>query len=154
MVVNGDSEYQVLYQALRRTQGFGLFFVECPLKLVSSISQTIQQDYLQDHLHNPVLALDLAHIAQTGTLLKAVREAVHHYGEIAIVLLHGLDAALAQTSPQAAISPVLVHLNQQRDMFRDCFSTRFVLFGSPAAMTQLMRQAPDFFDWRSGWFRF
>jgi|GEM_PF-4586877 hypothetical protein len=66
MAVKGDSEYWALYQALRRTQGFGLFFVECP----------------------------------------------------------------------------------------HCCSARFVLFGSPAAMTQLMRQAPDFFDWRSGWFRF
>ncbi|NJL47076.1 MAG: hypothetical protein HC929_05680 [Leptolyngbyaceae cyanobacterium SM2_5_2] len=58
--------------------------------------------------------------------------------------MHGLDAALAQTSPQTAICPVLVHLNQPREVFRDGFSSRFVLFSTAPAMTQLMRQAPDF----------
>jgi hypothetical protein len=49
---------------------------------------------------------------------------------------------------------VLIHLNQQRERFRDTFNTRLVFLLPDEQMTQLVKQAPDFFDWRSGWLRF
>ncbi|MGF1569069.1 MAG: hypothetical protein ACFCVD_13535 [Nodosilinea sp.] len=144
------SEYQALLNGLRRTQGFGLFFVECEPDTSQYLVQRIQAD-LGDQT---IVELDMGLLAQNGGLFKTIKPIWLTGRQIDIVLMPELEQALTRKADQAAIPPLLVQLNQQREAFRDGFAARFVLLGCPTAITQLMRQAPDFFDWRSGFFRF
>jgi hypothetical protein len=140
------AEYQALLNGLRRTQGFGLFFVECELGAGDAIGHRLADDLAK----HTVIEVNLA---EDGNLLGALKDAVLIHAKVDVALVQGLDPLLTKVD-QPRIPPGLVHLNQQREAFRDRFQIRLVLFGSSTAMTQLMRQAPDFFDWRSGLFRF
>jgi tetratricopeptide (TPR) repeat protein len=51
------------------------------------------------------------------------------------------------------IPPILSHLNQQRENFRDHFSNICFVFLLPKfAIRYFVRRAPDFYDWNSGIF--
>ncbi|NJN32616.1 MAG: tetratricopeptide repeat protein [Synechococcales cyanobacterium RM1_1_8] len=63
------------------------------------------------------------------------------------------EAEVLQTSWKG-VPKVLVNLNQQRERFRDDFGCFFVFLVPPFIIRYLVRRAPDFFDWRSGVFRF
>ncbi len=55
----------------------------------------------------------------------------------------------------AGVPPVLAKLNMQRELFRDRFSHICFVFLLPHfAIDYFIRRAPDFYDWKSGIYRF
>lgn len=144
------AEYQALLNALHRTQGFGLMFVECAPAMAATLSQQISRDCP----HRPVLRVDLPAAVQGEGLTRAIAQVWPGASVGPVILLRGLEAALADCPYPGAIPPVLISFNQRREVLRDRFPGCFVVFGNVPAMDQVMRYAPDFFDWRSGWFRF
>jgi tetratricopeptide (TPR) repeat protein len=50
------------------------------------------------------------------------------------------------------VPPILNHLNQQRERFRDSFKICFVFLLRAFSINYFLHRAPDFFDWRSGVF--
>ncbi len=84
---------------------------------------------------------------------------------IDILLIRGLEYSLykyekrnfgeitgGQFSNLTSVPPILNHLNQQRERFRDDFSICFVFLVKSFSISYLIHRAPDFFDWRSGVF--
>ena len=66
----------------------------------------------------------------------------------------GWESEEIYTQSWGGVPEILNHLNQQRERFRDRFNICFVFLLLRFAVDYFIRSAPDFFDWRSGLFKF
>jgi hypothetical protein len=162
--VDPETEYEALLHGLSCTEGFGLFFAQCSPCRGEKIIQQVRQDLTKTI---EILKLD-APIAD-GNIFKRIQQVLSEHPGTAVLFIRGLELSLLDwenltTSLEwsntinrdswQGLPPVLINLNQQRERFRDTFNTRLVFLLPDKQMTQLVKQAPDFFDWRSGWLRF
>lgn len=144
-----DVEFSALLNAFRRPQGFGLFFVECRAEDTISLVQRLQQAIPDSKM----VSFAFEHSGEDVRILNRVRAIMHARPEVDSVLIYGMENLMSLPIPKSKTHPVLYHLNQQRERFRDLLSVRIVFFLAPAVLTRLIKEAPDFFDWRSGLFQ-
>jgi hypothetical protein len=153
--VDPEAEYRMLFNGLLRTEGFGLFFAQCLPFGGEKIIQRVRQDLTDQS----IAALNLDTPIADGNVFKRIQQFLSDHPGTEVLFIQGLELSLINDEAKNCVSwnevpPVLINLNQQRERFRDSFQQRLVFLLPGEPMTQLIRQAPDFFDWRSGWLRF
>ncbi|MBD2293196.1 tetratricopeptide repeat protein [Anabaena sphaerica FACHB-251] len=148
--------YQDLLCALERKLGFGLYFVQCtPVE-----SDLFIHKIPQDIPHKKIAVLRL--IEPVDKLYQQVANYIQDQ-TIDILLIKGLEYSLYKYEKRnfgeitegqfinlTKVPPILNHLNQQRERFRDDFPFSFVFLLRSFSLSYLIHRAPDFFDWRSG----
>ncbi len=140
-----DPELIPLLRLLQRAKGFALAFLKCnvPVERERLVEDLIQELRMQGRsgrvlkLREPMADL-LREIHQLDPPLRA--------GEALFVL--GFEYSIPA---DVSFPPALVKLNLTRELFRELLCP-LVLALPDYALTQLARQAPDFWSWRSGVF--
>ncbi|OKH55637.1 tetratricopeptide repeat protein [Scytonema sp. HK-05] len=153
-----EEVYQDLVRALKRKSGFGLFFVQCTPAEAESFIVKLPQEIPQKKIAT------LRLVEAIDNLYQRVAEFVKEK-PVDILLIKGLEYTLykyekrkfgeiteAKFSNLISVPPILNHLNQQRERFRDDFPFCFVFLLRSFSINYLIHRAPDFFDWRSGVF--
>ena len=156
-------EYEALVETIRFHEGFSLLFAECSPAQGTKIMEKIRLDIPEERAD--VLRLDKT----IYHFYNRVKE-LPNLKEIDILFVTGLEYSLYQYEDEMkergwdnneiisisrrGVPPVLINLNQQRERFRDDFDICFVFLLPRFAIDYLIKRAPDFFDWRSGLFRF
>lgn len=156
-------EYEALVETIRFNEGFSLLFAECSRPKRTKIMEKIRLDIPEKRAD--VLGLDKT----IYHFYNRVKE-LPNLKEIDILFVTGLEYSLYQYEEEMkergwdnneiisisrrGVPPVLINLNQQRERFRDDFDICFVFLLPRFAIDYLIKRAPDFFDWRSGLFRF
>ncbi|MEB3340484.1 tetratricopeptide repeat protein [Okeania sp.] len=156
-------EYEALVENIRFSEGFCLLFVECSPVQGTKIMEKVRLDIPEEKAE--VLPLDKT----IYNFYNRVKE-FSNLKKIDILFVTGLEYSLYQYEDEMkergwddneiisisnrGVPPVLVNLNQQRERFRDDFDICFVFLLPKFAVDYLIKRAPDFFDWRSGLFRF
>ncbi|TAF12177.1 MAG: tetratricopeptide repeat protein [Nostocales cyanobacterium] len=148
--------YQDLLCALERKLGFGLYFVQCTPVESDRFIHKIPQD-----LTNKKIGI-LRLLEPVDKLYQQVDNFVQDQ-KIDILLIKGLEYSLYKYEKRnfgeitegqfinlSKVPPILNHLNQQRERFRDDFPFCFVFLLRSFSLNYLIHRAPDFFDWRSG----
>jgi superkiller protein 3 len=159
-----DEVYYSLLRTLKRKKGFGLFFVvlSSPIKIDKVITR-LQKDLPQKIIH------DLEIDRQATTLYDQIAK-VYRQTKCDILCFKNLESALydyedtkrlsgwseeeAYAYSWKGVPPILNHLNQQRERLSRDFPFSLVFFVPSFAIDYLIQRSPDFFDWRSGVFRF
>ncbi|GAX39399.1 TPR repeat-containing protein [Tolypothrix sp. NIES-4075] len=153
-----EEVYQDLLRALNRKAGFGLFFVQCTPGEADRLIAKIPQDIPQKKIATLRLVESIDNLYQlVGQFVKDK--------QVDILLIQGLEYSLykyeqrtfgeiieGQYSDLISVPPILNHLNQQRESFRDDFKICFVFILRAFSINYFIQRAPDFFDWRSGVF--
>ncbi|MDE5105667.1 MAG: tetratricopeptide repeat protein, partial [Trichodesmium sp. St17_bin3_1_1] len=156
-------EYEALVETIRFNEGFSLLFAECSPAHGTKIMEKIRLDIPEERAD--VLRLDKT----IYHFYNRVKE-LPNLKEIDILFVTGLEYSFSQYEDEMkergwdnneiisisrrGVPPVLINLNQQRERFRDDFDICFVFLLPRFAIDYLIKRAPDFFDWRSGLFRF
>ena len=156
-------EYEALVETIRFNEGFSLLFAECSRAKGTEIMEKIRLDIPEQRAD--VLGLDKT----IYHFYNRVKE-LPNLKEIDILFVTGLEYSFSQyegemkergwdnneiiSISRRGVPPVLINLNQQRERFRDDFDICFVFLLPRFAINYLIKRAPDFFDWRSGLFRF
>ncbi|NES21701.1 MAG: tetratricopeptide repeat protein [Symploca sp. SIO3E6] len=153
-----EEQYQTLVRSLRRRQGFGLLFVRCSPADGKLLVERVRQDLPQKQIE--VLPLD-----QPIKNLYDLVAGLPNPEQINILFIEGLENSLYQYEAEKlqqgwetgethaysmrGVPPILRHLNQHRERFRDDFNICFVFLLRSFALKYFIHRAPDFFDWRS-----
>ncbi|AFZ26349.1 tetratricopeptide repeat protein [Cylindrospermum stagnale PCC 7417] len=153
-----EAAYQDLVRALKRNSGFGLYFVQCSPGEAEQVIGKIPQDLPQKKVE--VLRL----VEPISNLYERVID-LYSNKQFEVLLITGLEYSLykyekrkfgeiteGQFSNLSSVPPILNHLNQQRERFRDDFPISFVFLVRSFSLNYLLHRAPDFFDWRSAVF--
>ncbi|MEM9816795.1 MAG: tetratricopeptide repeat protein [Cyanobacteria bacterium P01_D01_bin.6] len=153
------AQYQALLRSLRRRKGFGLVFVQASPAKAYDVIQQIQSDLPQKAIGSLTLDRPINNLYQ----LIAQRPDLQ---KLNILFIQGIEKSLDEDVKPGyggegdyynldTVPPLLSHLNQQRDNFRDQFSQLcLVFFLSNYGLRYFMRRAADFSDWNSAIFRF
>ncbi|NEO87085.1 MAG: tetratricopeptide repeat protein [Spirulina sp. SIO3F2] len=152
-----------LLRALRRKRGFGLFFVQCshlqgqqaiaviqeqfPQKRVIEFILTPESETLYDTLATRYRAEEFDLVCITG-----VEESLYKYEET--LRQAGWESEAIFNYQWKDTPPLMSHLNRQRETFAEHLPILLVFFVPNFVIDYFIRRAPDFFDWRSGWFEF
>lgn len=164
--VDSEEEYQALLNGLKRSQGFGLYFVQCSPFSSGKLIERVQKD-LTDQT---VSVLKFEQPIADGNVFKRVNAFLREHPSD-VLFIQGLENSLAaaeETKKRLGwswgkieklnwreVPLVLNNLNQQRERFRDSFSKTCLVFLLPQyAINYLVHRSPDFFDWRSGVFNY
>jgi tetratricopeptide (TPR) repeat protein len=155
-------EYQALLNGVRRSQGFGLYFVQCSPFSGGKLIGRIQTDLTE----KTIAVLKFEQPITDGNVFKRINTFLTDHAPVDVLLIQGLEKSLfdaeetkkrlgwstekANAYTWREVPPVLINLNQQRERFRDSFETCFVFLLPQYAIKYLIHRAPDFFDWRSG----
>jgi tetratricopeptide (TPR) repeat protein len=156
-------EYRALVRALRRKQGFGLFFVQAsPAK-----GQEILTDLRRDLPQKKVAEVT---IRRADDRLFDQLEAMWEREPVDIFWIEGLEQSLLayedmqrlagwdeqdlMTYSWKDVPPILSHLNLGRERFEAQFDCAVVFVVPLFVVKYLLRRAGDFFDWKSGFFEF
>ncbi|MGK7872334.1 MAG: tetratricopeptide repeat protein [Xenococcaceae cyanobacterium] len=158
--VDPEEEYQSFVRALKRKKGFGLFFVRCSQTEGEQLIARLKQDIPEKRVEV------LRFVEAIDNLYNRVAN-LPNREKINILFIQGIEYSLYQyelkkfgeiTELQfdnfTGVPRILNHLNQQRERFRDNFNICFVFFLSSFAIKYFIHRAPDFFDWRSGDWKF
>ena len=161
-------EYNALRRSLQRNNGFGLFFVQCSPDTGTNIITAIQQDIKRkkiatlklkqpiDSLYNEIIAIpniedvDILFISGLEHSLLAYEEYTFGSSEEETYT----NSQERYTQSWRGVPRFLGYLNLQRDRFREKFDISFVFLIPIFGIEYFIRRASDFFDWRSGFFRF
>jgi len=152
-----ELEYRALLRSLRRTRGFGLFFVQCSPAEGERLMQKVRSDL-------PQKTIDVLKLEQAISNLYDEVAALPNKDDIEILFIQGLELSLYEYEQdklwtdsaerynysEGSVPKLLAHLNLSRERFRNHFNLCFVFLVPLFALKYLMRRAPDFFDWRSG----
>jgi tetratricopeptide (TPR) repeat protein len=158
-----QEKYQALVPSLRRRKGFGLLFVECSPAQGEKIIENVKADLPQEkievwHLDQPIeklfnLVEDLQKTKPVDILfVQGLEHSFYEYENNQRKM--GWDRDKIYTQSWGGVPEILNHLNQQRERFRDRFNICFVFLLPRFTVDYFIRRAPDFFDWRSGFFKF
>ena len=167
-------EYSSLRRSLQRNRGFGLFFVQCSPAIGTSIIAEIKQDvkpkkidslkFVQpiDSLYNEIV--ELSDIEHTDILfISGLEYSLLAYEEYTFGNSSKGGASERETyanskerysQSKRGIPRFLGYLNLQRDRFKRDFPLSLVFLVPIFGIEYLIERTPDFFDWRSGFFRF
>ncbi len=163
---NPHEEYRVLLRTLQRHQGFGLLFVQCSPAEGTQIIQKIRRDLPQKTIE--VLKFDQP--IEDGNFYQRVKTFLQDKAPVDVLFVQGLEHSLYDYEETKrsegwdskslysyswkGVPRLLINLNQQRENFRENFNTCFVFLIPLFVLKYLIHRAPDFFDWRSGVFKF
>ncbi|NEO53541.1 MAG: tetratricopeptide repeat protein [Okeania sp. SIO3B5] len=158
-----ETEYKAIVRSLKRTSGFRLLFVECSPAEGTKLIQKIKEDIPQKKIE--VLPLN----EPTNNLYNLVA-GLPNRQDINILFVTGLENSLYEyelnklkngwssnerySYSEKGVPPILSHLNQHREKFRDDFNICFVFILPVYALKYFIHRCPDFFDWRSNTFEF
>jgi len=158
-----EEVYRALLRALRRKQGFGLFFVQCTpaqgKKIVANLRRDLAQQRIEEmHLEGEVLTLydRLTALWKDQPFDVLIVEGLQHslYAYEDTKRFSGWSSSEIYNYSWKGVPQILNHLNQQRERLRDEFPARFVFLVPPFVVDYFIQRAADFLDWRSGLFRF
>jgi tetratricopeptide (TPR) repeat protein len=164
---NDGEEYTSLVRAVRRThQRFKLLFVSCS----PSQGEKIRGDLMADLPTKKYQLLDIKE--SIDNLYEAINN-IPNLTELDVIFIRGLEYSIFEYEDRefgdiskrsqskvyggswADVPPVLAKLNMQRELFRDRFPHICFVFLLPRfAIDYFIRRAPDFYDWKSGIYRF
>jgi tetratricopeptide (TPR) repeat protein len=152
-----------LLRALRRKKGFGLFFVQCNSAQAERIMTSIRERLPQKRLQQ----FDLNQQSETlyGEMLERYQQEPFSVACITGVeqVLYGYEDTkrlAGWTSKEIynyswkGVPPLLNHLNRQREVFEANLPVVMVFLVRSFVIDYFIQRAPDFFDWRSGFFKF
>jgi len=161
--VDPEEEYNALVRSLRRRKGFGLLFLQGSPAEGDRVIGRVKGDLAQKRIE--VLSLD-----KSTDNLYGIIESLPERDQINIIFIKGLENSLYEYELMKVqkgwnsreiynyswkgVPPLLSHLNQQRERFRDNFHICFVFIVPLFALKYFIHRAPDFYDWRSGLFTF
>jgi len=152
-----EGVYRALLRCLTRTKGFGIVFVQCSPAVGTQLIYRVQED-LSD---KKIAILELTEPIDNLYDIVANRD---DRNALNILFIKGLDKSLEPYIKPGyggdgdyynldTVPPILSHLNQRREIFRDRLSNICFVFILPTfAIKYIIRRAPDFFDWNSGVF--
>ena len=161
-------EYNSLRRSLERNRGFGLFFVQCSPATGTNIVTEIKKDIRQkkifslkfdkpiDSLYNEIVEIpdiknvDILFISGLEHSLLAYEEYTFGNSDRETYV----NSKERYFRSKRGIPRFLGYLNLQRDRFKRDFSLSFVFLVPIFGIQYLIERTPDFFDWRSGLFRF
>jgi hypothetical protein len=131
--VDPEAEYRMLLNGLRRTEGFGLFFVQCSPFGGEQIIQRVRADLAEQ----TVAVLKLEAPIADGNVFKRIRDFLDTQPKTQVLFIQGLELSLLDYEESKkrlgwssekifsyswqGVPPVLINLNQQRERFRDSF---------------------------------
>lgn len=152
-----------ILRALRRKKGFGLFFVQCSPAQGTQIIRAIRERFPQKQIvkielnrDSEILYPELRERHQTEgfeiACISGVEQALYSYEDTK--RLAGWTAKEIYNYSWKGVPPLLSHLNRQREMFEAHLPIRLVFLVPYFVIDYFIQRAPDFFDWRSGFFRF
>jgi tetratricopeptide (TPR) repeat protein len=157
--ITQTEQYPTLLRALRRRQGFGIQFVQCSPGQAKQLIQSLKQDLSQKNV-------GILNLEQPTENLFDLVQAQPNLENLDILFIQGIERSLEPYIKPGyggvgdyykldTVPPILNHLNQQRENFRDRFNHLCFVFIVPLfALKYFIHRAPDFFDWRSGIFKF
>ena len=162
-------EYQFLRRSLQRNAGFGLFFVQCSPAIGENIITEIKQDISQkkievlrltepiDSLYNIIIELPNKESIDI-LFISGLEHSLYQYEDKTFGNSDNRDIYLTSKERYSqswrGIPRFLGYLNLQRDRFREDFDISFVFLLPSFGIDYFIKRAPDFFDWRSGLFKF
>jgi tetratricopeptide (TPR) repeat protein len=158
-----EEVYRALLRALRRKQGFGLFFVQCSkdqgTKIVADLRRDLPQPQIQElHLQGEVVTLydQIAKLWQQQPfdllVIEGLEASLYAYEDTK--RFSGWSSDEIYNYSWKGVPKILNHLNQQREHLRNDFPARFIFLVPPFVVDYFIQRAADFLDWRSGLFRF
>lgn len=152
-----EGVYRALLRCLKRTKGFGIVFVQCSPAEGNELICRVQED-LSD---KKIAVLELTEPIDNLYDIVANRD---DRNDLNILFIKGLEKSLEPYIKPGyggdgdyynldTVPPILSHLNQRREIFRDLLGNICFVFILPLfAIKYIIRRAPDFFDWGSGVF--
>ncbi|NEU73603.1 tetratricopeptide repeat protein [Hassallia byssoidea VB512170] len=159
----GDEEYQALVRTLNFTEGFGLLFVRCSPAEGEQLIAKIKEDITNKNI-------EVIRLKQAVNNLYEIIDKLDNKNKINILFITGLEHSFYEyeecksyagwdsidrySYSWKGVPPVLINLNQQRERFKENFNICFVFLLPIFAIKYFIQRAPDFFDWRSGFFEF
>ncbi len=136
-----------LMRALRRAQGFSLYFVRCNLpQMRRELSNWIKQN-----LAKPVVEIDL-HDTQIADPILAITASAENTPEQAVLFVMGLEYWLTELNPERQRETIRA-LNWRRNELAR-INRPLVFFVPEFTIPLLAEGAPDFWDWHSGLYEF
>ncbi|MFP5270270.1 tetratricopeptide repeat protein, partial [Coleofasciculus sp.] len=156
---NAKDEYEALRRSLSWTEGFGLLFVDCTPATVKKLIDDVRKDL-------PQKRIEVLRLTEPIENLYTEIAALPNRDSIDILFVQGLEHSIYDYEKTIkdnterhnyslfSVPRLLGHMNLQRESFRDHFNICFVFLLPKFALTYFNRRAPDFYDWRSGVFKF
>ena len=153
-----EGVYRALLRCLKRTRGFGIVFVQCSPAEGNELIGRVQEDLSEKN----IAVLELTKSIDNLYDIVANRG---DRNDLNILFIQGLEKSLEPYIKPGyggdgdyynldTVPPILCHLNQRREIFRDRLSNICFVFILPTfAIKYIIRRAPDFFDWGSGVFK-
>jgi len=152
-----------LLRALRRKKGFSLFFVQCSPARGKRVMQAIRERFPQKRLvqfelnrQSETLYWDLKERYQEEAFevacVTGVEQAMYSYEDTK--RLAGWSSKEIYNYSWKGVPPLLSHLNLGREVFEANLPIVLIFFVPNFAINYFVQRAPDFFDWRSGFFKF
>jgi tetratricopeptide (TPR) repeat protein len=148
---------QVFVNTLDLITGFSILFLQCSPADTSQLIPRVRRELPEKNIE----VLDL--VEPINNLYRLV-ELRSDKERLNVLFIRGLEKSLeADIKPGYkglgnyynlnTVPPILNHLNQQRENFRDHFGNICFVFVLPKfAIRYFVRRAPDFYDWNSGIF--
>jgi tetratricopeptide (TPR) repeat protein len=155
--LTAEETYAAFLNSLRFREGFGIIFLECSPGEANRLIPQVKQDLPEKNIE----VLDLVKPIDNLYQLVEVRA---DRTNLNILFIRGLEKSLEDDVKPGykglgdyynlnTVPPILSHLNQQRENFRDHFDNICFVFVLPKfAIRYFVRRAPDFYDWNSGLF--
>jgi len=137
-----------LRRTLKRSEGmFSLFFAECNLPLIrQQLIASLQEDFR-------LCVIDLAALDQSSLAIDQVlHHALQQQPDAEVLCVFGLEHLLPVLKRDELLDTVR-QMNWRRNQYRD-LARPLVLWLPSFALRLLSEQAPDFYDWYSGVYRF
>jgi tetratricopeptide (TPR) repeat protein len=155
--LTAEETYQVFTNTLQLCSGFSLIFLQCSPGGANRLIPQVQQEL-------PDKKIEVLNLMEPIDNLYRLVESRSDKESLNILFVRGLEKSLkADIKPGYkgigdyynlnTVPPILSHLNQQRENFRDHFGNICFVFVLPKfAIRYFVRRAPDFYDWNSGVF--
>jgi tetratricopeptide (TPR) repeat protein len=152
-----EAVYRALLRCLKRTKGFGIVFVQCSPAVGTRLITRVRADLSE----KKIAILELTEPIDNLYDIVANKD---DRNDLNILFIKGLEKSLEPYIKPGyggdgdyynldTVPPILSHLNQRRENFRDRLSNICFVFILPLfAIKYIIRRAPDFFDWSSGIF--
>lgn len=157
-----EESLNTILRALRRKRGFGLFFVQCnPVqgqRVITAIKEKLpQKKVIQIELNRESETLygELLERHQTELFdiacVTGVEQAMYSYEDTK--RLAGWTSDEIYNYSWKGLPPLLSHLNRQREAFEENLPIALIFLVPSFVIDYFVQRAPDFFDWRSGFFK-
>jgi tetratricopeptide (TPR) repeat protein len=152
-----EEVYQVFANTLDLLSGFSIIFLQCSPGETNRLIPRVRREL-------PEKNIEVLNLVEPIDNLYRLVEGRADQDSLNILFVRGLEKSLeADIKPGYkglgdyynlnTVPPILNHLNQQRENFRDHFGNICFVFVLPKfAIRYFVRRAPDFYDWNSGVF--